>query len=138
MGSAMEVEKHGYDVNVIITFKYLISFIDRYVEIQFLITIILRLQRSKLDENLKSLDLSSKGEVFKTVFGRFQKIKDLNLPLSVGNFREFDLEYRTNFQTIHSFIELYVSIFFLYVPTYTQINQLRITFVSLNTGKIVQ
>jgi len=82
---------------------------------------------------MNNLDISAKGDVFKTIFGRTQKRKDLNLALSVANFREFDLDYRTNFQTLHSFLEFYVSIIFLYVPIYTQINfKCYITFVLLN------
>ncbi|KAL4144017.1 hypothetical protein QTP88_006257 [Uroleucon formosanum] len=61
----------------------------------------------KLDENLKNLEISAKGEAFREIFGATQKIKDLHSNLTILNFREFDLEYRTNFRTIQTFIELH-------------------------------
>ncbi|XP_003242477.1 uncharacterized protein LOC100572268 [Acyrthosiphon pisum] len=76
MGSAFEIEKHGYD-------------------------------RLRLDENLKNLEMSAKGETFRDIFGATQKRKDLHSNLSILNFREFDLDYRTNFMTIQTFIELH-------------------------------
>eukprot|EP00102_Acyrthosiphon_pisum_P024138 XP_016661348.1 PREDICTED: uncharacterized protein LOC100569950 [Acyrthosiphon pisum] len=63
--------------------------------------------RLKLDENLKNLEMSAKGETFRDIFGVTQKRKDLNSNLSISNFREFDLDYRTNFRTIQTFIELH-------------------------------
>lgn len=73
-------------------------------------------KRLKLDENLKNLEISAKGETFREIFGVTQKRKDLHSNLSILNFREFDLDYRTNFMTIQTFIELHVSIiFYLFV-----------------------
>ncbi|XP_050058018.1 uncharacterized protein LOC126550454 isoform X2 [Aphis gossypii] len=62
---------------------------------------------TKQEDNLKRLDISSKGEVYLDIFGRRQKRKDLFLPLSIRDFREFDLDYRTNFQIMLSFFESY-------------------------------
>jgi len=73
------------------------------------------LQRLKLDENLKNLEISAKGETFRDIFGATQQRKDLHSNLSILNFREFDLDYRTNFRTIQTFIELHVSIHFLFI-----------------------
>ncbi|CAI6353990.1 unnamed protein product [Macrosiphum euphorbiae] len=51
--------------------------------------------------------MSAKGETFREIFGATQQRKDLHSNLSILNFREFDLDYRTNFRTIQTFIELH-------------------------------
>ncbi|XP_060835029.1 uncharacterized protein LOC132918002 isoform X2 [Rhopalosiphum padi] len=63
--------------------------------------------RLNLDENLKKLSISAQGDTILDVFGRSQKRRDLYSSLCIRDFRRFDLDYRTNFQTIHNFIELF-------------------------------
>ncbi|XP_050063804.1 uncharacterized protein LOC114129279 isoform X2 [Aphis gossypii] len=45
---------------------------------------------SKQEDNLKRLDISSKGEVYLDIFGRSQKREDLFLSLSIRDFHESD------------------------------------------------
>lgn len=75
------------------------------------------LQRLDLNVNLEKLDKSANGQTYIDIFGTTQKMKDLHLGLTIRDFREFDLDYRTNFQTIVSFLKLHVSIinFFFYM-----------------------
>jgi hypothetical protein len=76
-----------------------------------LISLVNFLQNLETQQNvvLLRLNTSLRTDRFMT-----QEWVCLNLGMSAGNFREFDLDYRTNFKNIFNFLELQVIFFNLY------------------------